>query len=216
MNPKLWKRMNWENLDEIEFLRLIKKGGPGSGHHGHAGRPGQRGGSLPREESEGKVTIYHGTSHDRMMRILSEGIQSGKYQNFESIAYEGERGRVVFVSTMFQTAAVFGTIAEEKSGKAAVVVEAKIPTSFFNKNAKRDEKALGGEAWTLPEVRPEWITNVYDTEGNVATKTIDSLTGLKFKEKKEETITVYIPMAEEVLKKIDEEETKRNDTGRES
>lgn len=27
---------------------LIVKGGPGSGHHGHRGRPGHRGGSLPR------------------------------------------------------------------------------------------------------------------------------------------------------------------------
>lgn len=60
-----------------------------------------------------------------------------------------------------------------------------------------------GVAVTLPEIKPEWITNVYDTEGNVATKTIDSLTGLKFKEKKEETVKVYIPMSEEVLKKID-------------
>jgi hypothetical protein len=27
-------------------LKIILKGGPGSGHHGHAGRPGQRGGSV--------------------------------------------------------------------------------------------------------------------------------------------------------------------------
>lgn len=28
-------------------LKLVHKGGPGSGHHGHKGRPGKRGGSLP-------------------------------------------------------------------------------------------------------------------------------------------------------------------------
>ena len=28
-------------------LTLRLKGGPGSGHHGHSGRPGKRGGSLP-------------------------------------------------------------------------------------------------------------------------------------------------------------------------
>jgi len=36
--------------DEWEWTLTIKpgkKGGPGSGHHGHAGRPGQRGGSAP-------------------------------------------------------------------------------------------------------------------------------------------------------------------------
>lgn len=30
-----------------EALGRMKEGGPGSGHHGHAGRPGKRGGSLP-------------------------------------------------------------------------------------------------------------------------------------------------------------------------
>ena len=30
------------------IIRVIEeKGGPGSGHHGHAGRQGKRGGSLP-------------------------------------------------------------------------------------------------------------------------------------------------------------------------
>lgn len=28
-------------------LRRVERGGPGSGHHGHAGRPGERGGSAP-------------------------------------------------------------------------------------------------------------------------------------------------------------------------
>ena len=28
--------------------QMVERGGPGSGHHGHAGRPGERGGSLPK------------------------------------------------------------------------------------------------------------------------------------------------------------------------
>ena len=33
-------------LDDYEWKLTIEKGGPGSGHWGHAGRPGQRGGSV--------------------------------------------------------------------------------------------------------------------------------------------------------------------------
>jgi len=35
-------------LKEIENIRLRLSGGKGSGHHGHKGRPGKRGGSTPR------------------------------------------------------------------------------------------------------------------------------------------------------------------------
>lgn len=31
----------------MSTVKVILKGGPGSGHHGHVGRPGKRGGSLP-------------------------------------------------------------------------------------------------------------------------------------------------------------------------
>ncbi|NIV32071.1 MAG: hypothetical protein GWN58_22090, partial [Anaerolineae bacterium] len=34
-----------------QHKQTAQKGGPGSGHHGHAGRPGQRGGSLPGKAS---------------------------------------------------------------------------------------------------------------------------------------------------------------------
>ena len=34
---------------ETSRVSAVERGGPGSGHHGHRGRPGERGGSLPRE-----------------------------------------------------------------------------------------------------------------------------------------------------------------------
>jgi len=34
-----------------------RKGGPGSGHHGHAGRPGKRGGSLPGKGGVGEASV---------------------------------------------------------------------------------------------------------------------------------------------------------------
>lgn len=41
-------------LERIRQRDLAQRGGPGSGHHGHAGRPGERGGSAPGEGGGGK------------------------------------------------------------------------------------------------------------------------------------------------------------------
>lgn len=43
-------------MAKIRGLKFTKiKGGPGSGHHGHAGRPGQLGGSAPGDAAAGAV-----------------------------------------------------------------------------------------------------------------------------------------------------------------
>lgn len=34
-------------MSTVKVVRVVLKGGPGSGHHGHRGIPGKRGGSLP-------------------------------------------------------------------------------------------------------------------------------------------------------------------------
>ena len=36
------------NKTSEELAEVIERGGPGSGHHGHAGRPGEVGGSQPK------------------------------------------------------------------------------------------------------------------------------------------------------------------------
>jgi len=46
-------------------INLKKLGGPGSGFHGHAGRPGRRGGSAPRKSSEVKYHDYQGSQGPR-------------------------------------------------------------------------------------------------------------------------------------------------------
>jgi hypothetical protein len=43
---------SWEQL---ENLRLVTRGGLGSGHHGHRGRPGKVGGSLPSDQADPRV-----------------------------------------------------------------------------------------------------------------------------------------------------------------
>lgn len=55
--------MIWRSLSQA--LSDLSKGGPGSGHHGHSGRPGERGGSSPGDGSprintiEDLRSLYH-------------------------------------------------------------------------------------------------------------------------------------------------------------
>lgn len=53
---------------------IIKiKGGPGSGHHGHAGRPGKRGGSLPGKGGGSGSDIEHSfIGHKRLVKNLKK------------------------------------------------------------------------------------------------------------------------------------------------
>ena len=62
-------------LDDYEWKLTIEKGGPGSGHWGHAGRPGQRGGSAPgRMGGSGRVNREYFTkgSGRRLLLDLSD------------------------------------------------------------------------------------------------------------------------------------------------
>lgn len=49
---------------------VVERGGPGSGHHGHAGRPGEVGGSLPSGETSGDPLSKRGMS---MLRAWEDG-----------------------------------------------------------------------------------------------------------------------------------------------
>jgi hypothetical protein len=53
-NNKFFRRFKWfTETDTGNFIYdppdVVERGGPGSGHHGHEGRPGEVGGSLPRD-----------------------------------------------------------------------------------------------------------------------------------------------------------------------
>jgi len=56
---------NSENglLFSMEIFGLVKKGGPGSGHHGHRGRPGEVGGSLPGGRVQAIKAVQKGLYH---------------------------------------------------------------------------------------------------------------------------------------------------------
>jgi len=69
-----------------------QKGGPGSGHHGHAGRPGQRGGSAPGKGGGGisSETFYHLTGPENIESIRREGFRASE---------SGELGAGVYLAT---------------------------------------------------------------------------------------------------------------------
>ncbi|MCK9600148.1 MAG: hypothetical protein M0R06_13980, partial [Sphaerochaeta sp.] len=58
-----------EVLKEALFTGL--KGGPGSGHHGHAGRPGKHGGSLPGDVAMSRQTGRAGTERKIIRKITA-------------------------------------------------------------------------------------------------------------------------------------------------
>jgi GNAT superfamily N-acetyltransferase len=64
-----------EGTDEL-FARIgVTRGGPGSGHFGHEGRPGEVGGSLP--SGAAAAEIGGGTVAERLERLRSLGVRIG-------------------------------------------------------------------------------------------------------------------------------------------
>lgn len=91
---------------------VLTKGGPGSGHYGHGGRPGEVGGSAPggggdsgsgegswkpsmteseatewNKDSKYKETVFHGTGNENMAKISEEGFIAGDADLFGSGIY---------------------------------------------------------------------------------------------------------------------------------
>lgn len=72
-----------------------KKGGPGSGHHGHTGVPGKRGGSAPStglsQYGKGRVpTAYDNMNNAELAAMITEGLPGRDW----AAASEGTRGEV--------------------------------------------------------------------------------------------------------------------------
>jgi hypothetical protein len=53
---RAWRQASERDVVKEEWLN--EKGGPGSGHFGHAGRPGQVGGGVPDEERRGRMPKF--------------------------------------------------------------------------------------------------------------------------------------------------------------
>lgn len=92
-NPKGTEKIRkiGENLSNREVFgrleKLVRRGGPGSGHHGHRGRPGKVGGSLPSGAGAAAVAEkpglerhpYDPKTYDELLKKAKELRNEGKF-----------------------------------------------------------------------------------------------------------------------------------------
>ena len=74
--------------------KFVYKGGPGSGHYGHGGRPGKQGGSLPGNESQGghdsPFTASEMSADARAMRRMTEELDRQRADEKKKRKAEGD------------------------------------------------------------------------------------------------------------------------------
>lgn len=75
-------------MHEMCHRLFVRKGGPGSGHHGHKGIPGQRGGSVPRGGGVGGVTVDLSRSDKSTVEYLLSSISSSHIARLEHVTNE--------------------------------------------------------------------------------------------------------------------------------
>jgi hypothetical protein len=128
-------------------LKIVLKGGPGSGHHGHAGRPGQRGGSV-----SGSVAMSLRTGMVASTKRILNELRDNNYT-------------VVYASKEAIIAAEWDTFSKSSSMERAVQrefdlmrsdVRRTIPRELVRKWSKSDlsvsEVRTNIEKWTQSEL----------------------------------------------------------------
>jgi hypothetical protein len=138
---------------------FVEKGGQGSGNFGHAGRPGEVGGSG--EGMEGG-SFFHGTKAENIQNILKQGLvpKGGKGKGtFISAGPKGlltgERGKSVFMASTFDEANSWAYHATN-GDKPMVVFKVKVPKG---EEIKRDNTESSQENfYRIGKIPKEWIT----------------------------------------------------------
>jgi hypothetical protein len=67
----------------------VTKGGPGSGNWGHAGRPGKRGGSVPKASGMSLATGQTAQQRQALAKLSPEEREAGNQGAFERFVEEG-------------------------------------------------------------------------------------------------------------------------------
>jgi predicted ABC-type ATPase len=171
-----WARVEFPN-GEIVTLRAL--GGPGSGNFGHAGRPGEVGGSAP----DG-VKTFHGTSQKKLDSILKDGLQA----SYSGVIWPNQsKPGLVYMSTnmeeaqawaiqtvdrefMFRKRGPDGTYSFDRG--QPVVLEVTIPEKELTRVANDEHFPTEGDYAVREsnnrqfqgDIKPEWITGVWKGE----------------------------------------------------
>jgi len=143
----------------LAALRGALKGGAGSGFHGHAGRPGQRGGSA-------SVALFHGTTTAYRAAIKEQGLIAAKGKGADAWArkrgWTVQRVQVagqavsVFLTADLEMAKQYADYAVEMGGGEPVILQIALPADAADR-LLADENQAGGLRFegTIP---PDWIT----------------------------------------------------------
>lgn len=123
------------NLRSEKDLSPETLGGAGSGNFGHAGRPGDVGGSAPFFE------FFHGTSSDALDGIAKNGLvplaHSGAdaaYPTFQQKWQVGDRKSSIYVTDDFYNAQMFADITSQSHpGTTPVILAVDVPREVVSK-----------------------------------------------------------------------------------
>jgi RNA:NAD 2'-phosphotransferase (TPT1/KptA family) len=144
-----------------------KKGGAGSGHHGHAGRPGKVGGSSP---DKGNVEMYHGTSSSVLESILKYGLKPAKtgvanewavkhgwiINSHRSEDYKAS----VFITDNKITASTYATMAADVRGDEPIMLKINVPSSMVSEFIQDEDASTGLRI--EGSIPPDWISILND------------------------------------------------------
>ena len=164
--PEPWteedeKRARTENIDsaalkkllqEVTALPLLKEGGPGSGFHGHKGRPGKRGGSA----KQGTV-VPSSSSTPQAPRRAAPGKNTSSLASLEQSMYRVaiETGVPVFAST---------TPSIKMKATAYAVLAAKTIKNFpdtYKNSIPRVYTMASGEMWDTMALTTSLVKNKF-------------------------------------------------------
>lgn len=133
------------------IIGLTERGGEGSGHHGHAGRPGEQGGSQPGEGEavSGGREVYHGATLVNAKRILASGIQLSKSQD----------GRV-WAASYRDLARDYAMFASDRKPYGIVVIDhTKLPERLPGGESEARYGEQGKWSWDV-DIPPEAVIRV--------------------------------------------------------
>jgi len=179
VNPQ---RLTWTGSELAAIMLdsdLRLAGGPGSGNFGHAGRPGEVGGSA-----SGGSTTFHGTSQKKLDSILKEGLRA----SYSGVIWPNQsKPGHVYMSTnmeeaqawaiqtvdrefMFRKRGPDGTYSFDKG--QPVVLEVTIPEDVQDRVTNDEHFPTEGEYAVREsnnrqfqgDIKPEWITGIWKGE----------------------------------------------------
>ncbi len=146
------------------FDHPLTKGGPGSGHHGHDGRPGERGGSLPRE---GEVRPSHTTISPEIRASLADDARVSLKAALEAQKWTPELLRNQFDSNLTGPQ-LNGVNKDLRNGFEATMVMKGLATQEELENLRRIRSDWNGSSDAISSDALEYIISD-ETGGSVWT-----------------------------------------------